>query len=1309
MPPKRGIVKSGNAGNSSKPQKSAEPGRTKPEGEKPLFPSGFKYPLSLLHERCQKEGWEKPTVDTIHHGEKGYSFVVTLAKINKKSSERETVRLSPHQPYYRPSVVEARHWGATYALYRFCNGMQLHRTLPPGPRDYWNELAAEQKTALEHQSWVYAADPFIAWQQVKDRQAKAAQKRETDKNTPEHKTGAVPGSYDHSPEVKMATPLREEVEEAIKEGFALYGSENTLSLDEQVVSQVTSQLITLGFKDPQVKKAASFLSQASPLLGQFLGSSSPLEAATEYLLLHTPECDLPSRFLPNTNSSNSFISSVHSGTSDMKKRWIEDKATKEAGWPTYIIQEYTTDPTIFGDWPLLLVKLGKRLLGIQADGDGPPDLPPFHLNEDELQSLGAELLEDGHYALPSFTAPMTLHVFFNASHKYPRPYYAPMFITSNQLPPYIRLHVLSCILSMLYCASGTEAAEESFGISLMRIMDEEWARVEDEGPPDVSTVMAHMLPVRKTTATILTPPKVIEKKVQTANQTSHANIPERITETRKRLPAFQARKDFLNILSNNQVVIVVGETGSGKTTQLPQYILESFEDPSEQGHEPSIIITQPRRISAISVANRVSDERGNDGTVGYAVRGKSKQGRSTRLLFCTTGVVLRRLNNGDRLQNVSHVIVDEVHERSLDGDFLLLSLKQLLWSHRKLKVVLMSATINHEVFARYFNGAPVLSIPGITHPVTDRYLEDIIPTIGYIPSSINYQEKTEDKQMQKWETLQQLYRNDLNHQTLTAVHHVAGSKTIDYHLLSSLVAYIIEKHERAGILLFLPGVNEIRQCVDAINSRLGTGVANVLPLHANLPIEEQNQAFNKTTKWKIIVATNVAETSITIDDIVYVIDSGKVKETRYTPETDLTRLEETLITRAAARQRRGRAGRMQPGVCYKLYTKHTESVTMEEFPKPEILRVPLEQISLSAKMMNEDGDIREILGEVIDPPDSATVDHAWQSLQELSAIDAQDKLTPLGRHIAMLPLDVHLSKMLVLGTIFHCLSPILSITALLSSKSLFLVPEAKRDEASRARARFSTENRDILTNLEAFNQCQKLKGKNLQLFCKENFISTTTLQEIFTLRREFCTALEERGFVPPQCDPMDSTMNANSKNLNLLKAIMLGGLWPRVARVHLPPSAIKFDKIQAGTIQRDNTAKEFKMFDLKQGRVFIHPGSVLFDCASWKSPFLVYFHRYQSSKVFLRDATEAPIYALLLFGGPVSVDYVRGGLTIGDKDAFVKLKAWPRIGVLVNQLRQLLDILLSNCIEDGTSLSETQNHPVIRAMLSLLARDGMTE
>ncbi|KAF5352726.1 hypothetical protein D9756_005876 [Leucocoprinus leucothites] len=1302
MPQKRGIVKSGNAGNSSK--SSTDSTALKSNVEKPLFPPGFKYPLSLLHERCQKEGWEKPIIDTVYRGTSGHSFVVTLARLNKKTSERETVRLVPPQPYYRESALEARHWGATYALYRFCNGFQLNRTLPPGPRDYWNELAVEHKNAADHLSWMYAADPFVAFQEVKARQEKAAQRKEAAKNPTNdfRQSSPVSSPFKDSPEVVMATSLREEVEEAIKEGFALYDSEATSALDWETIMQVSDQLRSLGFKEAQVKTVSSFLSEPSPLLGQFLQKSSFLETATEYLLLSVPECDLPPRFLPSVNSSNPFVSSVHSGTSDIKKRWMEEKAVKEAGFPVHIVQELTSGPNAVNDWPTLLAELGNILIGIY-NAESQPDMTPFILDGHEFESLGGERRGDDHYTLPSFAGPITLHVLFDAANAYPRADYCPMYITSDTIPAYMRLHVLSRVLLALRSPSEEEA-ENSLAMTLMRLLDEEWARLEDTGPPDLKAVLGHMLPNRKKPAH--QPPstpseeqearathRAIGHHLQTLPISRKKSVSNHIIETRKRLPAFKAKGDFLHVLSKNRVIIV------------------------------------PRRISAISVSNRVSEEQGNDGTVGYAVRGKTKRGKSTRLLFCTTGVVLRRLGNGDQLQNVSHVIVDEVHERSLDGDFLLLALKQLLETHHQLKVILMSATINHEIFSRYFNGAPVLSIPGVTHPVDDRYLEDIIPMIGYFPSSIDQQKQYDEKWL---EELRQHY-GGLNNQTLVAIHNLASSKTIDYQLIASLVKYIIENRERAGILIFLPGVNEIRQCLDSVNAHLSSNLADIFPLHANLPIEEQNRVFNKTEKWKIIAATNVAEvsttpkvfhvaqmqlttflngqTSITIDDIVYVIDVGKVKEARYSPTTDLTRIEETLVTKAASRQRRGRAGRMQPGVCYKLYTRHVENVTMEEFPRPEIFRVPLEQISLSAKVMNEDKDVKSIFGQLIDPPNPDTIERAWFNLQELGAIDSSNKLTPLGKHIAMLPLDVRLAKMLILGTIFHCLDPVLSIVALMSSKPLFISPEGMRERASSARKKFAVGNSDLLTDLAVFSQCQKMGGqrKHLRSFCKENFISITTLQETVTLRQEFCAALQERGFILPFCDPADPSMNVNSENTNLLKAIILGGLWPRVARIHLPKSAIKFDKIQAGTVQRDNNAKDFKVLDLKEGRVFIHPASILFGCASWRSPFVVYSYKYQSSKLYLRDATEVPIYALLLFGGPVSVDHVKGGLVVGNTEAFVRLRAWPRIGVLVNQLRQLLDLLLSNCIEDGSSLSEAQNHPVILAMLGLLSRDGMME
>jgi hypothetical protein len=361
---------------------------------------------------------------------------------------------------------------------------------------------------------MYAADPFAALQEVKDRQAKAAQRKEVASN-PSHNSphvSSLTGSFKHSPEVRMASSLREEVEQAIKEvstcwnamyvdysqrleGFSLYGSEATSTLDEETISQVTGQLKRLGFKETQVKKAASFLSEPSPLLENLLQSSSSIDAATEYLLISIPECDLPPRFLPSVNSSNALVSSLYSGTSDVKKRWVEEKAFKEAGFPIHAVSEFTSEPTIIDNWPALIVKLGKKLVGIpevEVRSNG----RPFILDESEFQALGAELYSDGHYALPSLTGPITLHVLFDVARSYPRPNYCPMYIASDSVPSYIRLHILSRILSALSLLSNTEELEHTFGMTLMRLLDEEWANLEDRGPPDVNDVLRYMMPER---------------------------------------------------------------------------------------------------------------------------------------------------------------------------------------------------------------------------------------------------------------------------------------------------------------------------------------------------------------------------------------------------------------------------------------------------------------------------------------------------------------------------------------------------------------------------------------------------------------------------------------------------------------------------------------------------------------------------------------------------------------------------------------------------------------------------------------------
>ncbi|KNZ80627.1 Putative DEAH-box ATP-dependent helicase [Termitomyces sp. J132] len=1315
MPPRKGIVKSGNAGNSSKSNKTL-PAPVIPE-DKPLFPPGYKYPLSLLHERCQKLGWEKPSVET-HQSPNGWSFVVYLSKINKKTNEKESIRFKPDQPYFRSTALEARHWGATYALYRFCNGTRMHLVLPPGPRQYWNELAEERKNSPPYMKWQYIEDPFAAQQEQE--KAPAAKRnndvaREASSSSKPNQSQAF-GEFSQAPEVKMAAGLRERVEEAIKQGISMYPEANDVSvpaLDKADTSKIAEQLGHLGFKPAQIRKAVSFLSQPSRLTSVLLDSANPLEACIEYLVLSLPECDLPQRFLPTINSSNAFITSVHSGTDDLKGRWIEDKAVKEAGWPAHAVKACTAIPTLSLNWDLLLVALGRRLIGkqwTQTSDSEVDNTSPFEINVDEVEAMGGFFSDTRELVIPLFSAPIQIHILTSSDKGYPRPNFSPMYITSTSTSAYVRLHLLSCLLLEMRSDYFVEFGE-GFCMAVMRVLEAEWAKIQDNGPPDISVVLVHFIPQALSVHNLamstpevpsMTPRAVrrgasLRRDLRTDQQIKQEfeaicrqeKYSEMLT-VRCKLPAFSVKEAFLKQLQQNRVVVVVGETGSGKTTQLPQFILDSMIE-SGKGSQVSILVTQPRRLSAISVAARVSAERLEDGSVGYAIRGESKQ------------------RTGDNLDGISHVVVDEVHERSVDGDFLLLELKELLIRHANLNVVLMSATINHETFVKYFDGAPLLTIPGFTHPITDRYLEDVIPLIKYHPSVPFIPKSAKSRTDAAMQTFHDEYKAlGLDDPGISALYNITRSSQLDYQLIATVVDHIVSTAtKRGGILIFLPGVQEIRQCIIVM----------------------------RTSKWKIIAATNVAEvchsneknsqkvlidsqTSITIDDVIYVIDTGKVKENRFDPESSLSRLVEIFVTRAAARQRRGRAGRTQPGVCYKLYTRKQE-LNMAKFPLPEILRVPLESISLTVKVMREEEDVKLFLNRAIDPPELVAMERAWSTLEELGAVDDAGRLTPLGRHMSTLPVDLRLAKMLILATVFQCLDPILTVAAALSCKPLFLSPTERRDEATQARERFFNAGSDLLTDVTAYDQCVRLRsGGNgqaeLRAFCEKHFISPTSVREITTLRSDFLLSLSDIGFIPFGSKLSDSGLNKNSGNQNLLKAVILGGLWPRVARVHLPRDRIKFEKVSAGTIQRENTAKEYKIYDLQEGRVFLHPASVLFSEATWASPFLVYFHKYMSnmsSKVFLRDATEIPMYALLLFGGPVSVNQIGGGVTIGTKDSRFKLKAWPRIGILVNQLkfaRRLLDAQLERCVERGTILPSGDDNPVVNAMLALLTHDGLS-
>ncbi|EIW86949.1 P-loop containing nucleoside triphosphate hydrolase protein [Coniophora puteana RWD-64-598 SS2] len=1337
--PRKGIFKSGNAGNSSKSSKQTPAPQEDSDKAKSLFPPGYKWPSSLLHERCQKNGWSKPTVDARKQGN-GFSFVVTLAKTTSKSSNQlETVRLEPHPPYIRPTALEARQWGATYALYRFCNSIQLDRVLPPGPREYWQELAAEYKGVPEHQKWMYSPDPFAARKEVDERQAKAAKKREEVPSEREGRGASNSASHEfaNAPEVKMASTLRDLTEDTVKKaninGANSHDAALTVLLEDDIPA-VSKQLSQLGFQLAPIRNVTTTLSKET-FGSAFLATLTPLEACIEYLILHVPECDLPPRFLPNSNSSNPFVTAGHSGKdSDLKKRWIEDKAIKDAGWPAHIVKEVTLDARAVDNFDYLVAHLGAKLIGLShedlANLNSEAELisvDELQLSDDNLEGLGAHKPDETIIIMPLFAAPIELHIFLPTDCSNSFNGYPPIYLSSTTVPPYVRLHLVSRLLEAMKTGGWIEEGE-GFLMAALRILEEHWELMESQGRPEIAEVLKHLLAPVEVAITATAPVEAKSRSLKQSRRVRQHHGDERsdaqvkadfdtlrqskgylnMQPARERLPAFAAKAKFLSTLEKNRVVVVVGETGCGKTTQLPQFILDS-EILSKRGKAASIIVTQPRRISAISIAARVGAERADDGSVGYAIRGESRRTSKTKLTFCTTGVVLRRLGSGDKLQDVTHVVVDEVHERSVDSDFLLLELKELLKTHTSLKVILMSATINHETFVRYYDNAPMLTIPGFTHPVTDLYMEDFIGSVFYKAHNVKTRKLAEDDPY-----FVELKAKGLDDDTIHKLSSITKANRIDYELIAALVQHIRGTAKKGGILIFLPGVQEIRQCLETIRRVIDSADAVLFPLHANLTSDEQQKVFQPTKKWKIIAATNVAETSITIDDIVYVIDSGRAKEISYDPDNGLTKLVEKWVSRAAIKQRRGRAGRTQPGTCYKLYTQRHEQ-NLAGFSVPEILRTPLENISLTVKVMREHEDVKSYLSRAIDPPEVTAIEKAWSILEELGAVDLSGQLTPLGRHISQLPVDLRLGKMLVLGTLFRCLDPILSVAACLSSKPVFLNPMDKREEASQARLKFDKDNSDLLTDVNAYNECVRYQseGKGRSSFtsyCGENFISHVAVREVASMRQDYFSALSELGLVSRSAGPTSEALNTNSANTNLIKAIILGGLWPNVARVHLPSSAIKFDKIQAGTVQRENAAKDYKLYDLKEGRVFLHPGSVLFGTTDWKTGFVAYFQKQMTSKVFLRGATEVPMYALLLFGGLVTVNHVGGGLTVGSSDAVIKLRAWPRIGILANQLRRLLDGQLLRCIEEGTSLDslfEGENI-VLNAMLALLTRDGLS-
>jgi ATP-dependent helicase HrpA len=553
------------------------------------------------------------------------------------------------------------------------------------------------------------------------------------------------------------------------------------------------------------------------------------------------------------------------------------------------------------------------------------------------------------------------------------------------------------------------------------------------------------------------------------------------------LPINQKQADIYQAIEEHQVIILCGETGSGKTTQLPKLCLKMG-----RGTYGTIGHTQPRRIAARSVATRIAEELNTElgQSVGYKIRFSDQSNKHSHIKVMTDGILLAEIHSDPFLQNYDTLIIDEAHERSLNIDFILGYLKQLLPKRPDLKVIITSATIDPERFAKHFEKAPIIEVSGRTYPVEVRYR----PLTG------------DDDDAEQNETQKEQQQAILN-----AVDELS--------------------HEGSGdILVFLSGERQIREAADFL-SKLQHKQTEIIPLFSRLSNAEQQKVFKSSPHRRIILATNVAETSLTIPGIQYVIDTGYARISRYSYRTKVQRLPIEKISQASANQRKGRCGRTSDGICIRLYAEEDFN-NRELFTDPEIIRTNLASVILQMHNIRL-GNIEKF--PFIDKPDSRLIKDGYQLLEELQAMNKQ-QITPTGKILSRFPIEPRYARMIIAGNEFSCLTEILIIVSALSIQDPRERPLDKQQQADLAHAPFKDEKSDFIAflNLWTFFQEQQhqLSQNKLRQLCKKSFLSYTRMLEWYDIHSQLLS----------QCNDLTYKKNTTVADYDAIHRAILSGL-----------------------------------------------------------------------------------------------------------------------------------------------------------------------
>ncbi len=552
------------------------------------------------------------------------------------------------------------------------------------------------------------------------------------------------------------------------------------------------------------------------------------------------------------------------------------------------------------------------------------------------------------------------------------------------------------------------------------------------------------------------------------------------------LPVSAHRDELAAAIGAHQVVVVAGETGSGKTTQLPKICLELG-----RGIRGTIGHTQPRRLAARTVAQRIADELHTPlgGAIGYTVRFTDQASDRTLVKLMTDGILLAEIQRDRRLLRYDTLILDEAHERSLNIDFLLGYLRELLPRRPDLKVIVTSATIEPERFSAHFGGAPIVEVSGRTYPVEIRYRPLEVPVVASGPDDPDDPDR-------------EVIRTELRDQTEAIVDAVAE----------------LEAEPPGDVLVFLSGEREIRDTAEALSGLVGP--TEVLPLYARLPTAEQHKIFAPHTRRRIVLATNVAETSLTVPGIRYVVDPGTARISRYSRRTKVQRLPIEPISQASAAQRAGRSGRTAPGVCIRLYSQ-ADFESRPRFTDPEILRTNLAAVILQMAALGL-GDVERF--PFLDPPDNRSIRDGVQLLQELGAFDRAGALTDVGRRLAQLPLDPRLGRMILAADTEGCVREILVLAAALSIPDPRERPADREEAARQKHARFADEHSDFVSYLNLWNhlreQRNQLSGNAFRRMCRDDFLHYLRIREWQDLVGQLRSIARDLG-ITEQDEPAD--------------------------------------------------------------------------------------------------------------------------------------------------------------------------------------------